>query len=234
MTEDFDDHQIAEAARSLVGNEVEAQEISWQEKRLREMLAPEVEVDLTVNPGSFDHLFADEDTYQAAIKKDQAEEESRRKDSESYKKRFSVTEQSVAAAVEQLRWALIDPVIHAAVIDYAHDKRATAESVEVVEAIRRDASLRYSVGKRLQEIATVTYSKDHELTYHEGVNPSYPGYDSIPHLLSGEYAGLLTLAMLDGTYKDEKHYNSPADGRHRRYAEAILKRIRSGATRDLE
>lgn len=113
--------------------------------------------------------------------------------------RTSVTEQSLADA----RSAYRNTTQEIKKIFNTYSDRGYMTELEAAEALRENYLLRMELGKylvdqlRLMEFLPSRLSNDSEIK-----RPNVQGYEEI--LSSKEYAALLAIAMLDGTYKDSK------------------------------
>jgi hypothetical protein len=76
---------------------------------------------------------------------------------------------------------------------------------ELTDAIRTDKSLRLEIGKYLlDKIQLRIYEMPDRIARNTEKNPNAPGYSHISGLRSQEYTARLALAMIDGTFDDER------------------------------
>ncbi len=99
---------------------------------------------------------------------------------------------------------------------------------EVAESIRNDDGLRLALGKHLLDKLNRMHYLPSRLTNDQDIKrPNVQGYDE--SMTSKEYATLLAISMLDGTYKDSpgdkiyiNRYGEVKNGQHRYAAQEAL------------
>lgn len=186
------------------------------------------------DPSEFDYdagIFGDDVQRQEAlgnIKPEPLDPEQR--DKEAFIKRGKVTEESVNAALPNLRGLRDDRVIKQELTRYTDEHPGTFRDADIMKALREDDQLRLSVGARLLSAAA---AYPYEVSSEEVKASQYPGYRHIPNMKSKEYVALLALSMADGTYKDPgqamgtQHNRMMVreNGRHREAARGVLRMI---------
>ncbi len=148
-----------------------------------------------------------------------------------------ITEDSRKLAAKRLDRAAVQDKVLAGVID-VHKKQLGLEgSLAVVDAMRNNSALRFSVGSHMLDKVNALAEKTPEklplrVVGNGGKMPPAEGlYPRISEMSSREYAALLALAKIDGSFNSAIH---PADkieydqqgiatlGQHRAAAETIL------------
>lgn len=88
----------------------------------------------------------------------------------------------------------------------------TFDSTENAQALLRDNNqLRSAVGQYLLQKVSNIPGLPERVVSNSQKRPSTRGYDVVTDLSSREYAALLALSMLDGTYKPERTTSDPID-----------------------
>lgn len=146
-------------------------------------------------------------------------------DLETPTRRSEITERSIADAVKRLaELRQTNPRLAGLITDRI--RGGVSDPHQMAEALRTDKELRLAVGKELLVEANIR-AKAGELPYQlqhdSGKTPTIDGYPE--GLSSREYAALLALSMLDGTFKRELTGGDEPGlrgGQHRTAAEQLL------------
>lgn len=139
-------------------------------------------------------------------------------------RRLKVTEQSQADAAMAYRFS--DQDIKAIVGPYAREHHGVWREEDMAKVLRDDPELRVQLGVYLLEKLETVGPLPKRFYGSATKNPNYVGYRN---MTSREYAALLALSMLDGTFKNpsgsdpiESKYGDIIRGQHRYAAMRIL------------
>jgi hypothetical protein len=202
--------------------------------RLEELFAPVLTVeDFRANnpqePESYDHLFMDEGPERDAIVSElQRKRDKRHMEEQKYP---TVTDESRADAVARLRDVrTADREINRILATYEGEHPGVVPDA-LVDAVRTDADLRYKLGDHLYNLKLTTrlHQMPDRVRDNTQKNPNSRGYSHL-RLRSQEYATLLALAMIDGTFIDRGNSDpivyaeggKAIVGQHRAAAELML------------
>ena len=144
--------------------------------------------------------------------------------------KFRVTEDSERKALSRLIRAMSYDEALEEMVRQRQAEKHIKSSLEMVDLIRTDADLRYDLGAYLMDKLKENIDRMPERVAVDGQkNPGHRGYKHLGRLTSQEYAVLLALAMLDGTYQEPSHDpikrlpdGSVELGQHRAAAEILL------------
>lgn len=141
----------------------------------------------------------------------------------------SVTEQSVAEAKSMLQQALLADKDLKGIIESTTGKSAADETI--VDELRTNPDLRVAVGQHfIERIKDLYQIMPERVRRNSQKNPGSKGYEDMPSVLSSrEYAALMALSMIDGTFNaaraDTETYDFTTDsgvGQHRYAARQVL------------
>jgi len=199
--------------------------------RLEMLFAPALTLDQMPPhpPVNYDYLFEKNDTKRQQLVAQAAQQDAERRQKElSY---HTVTDESRSAAAERLRLVRQhDSHIDALISSFERQKDIT-DPAETVDMVRTDADLRYGLGSYLLEdkLPMRIHKMPERIIHNTGKNPKHRGYVHIPGLRSQEYAVLLALSMIDGTFigapngdEIERKNGEVILGQHRAAAEELL------------
>lgn len=203
----------------------EAMRSEWPvlDERQRKLFAPfskpEEEVEQLVN---YDYLFSSQDQPELSVGRAAVI-----KSKDSIR---TTTEESEREAAIELISPAIDPVIIAIISQHVPE---TATSVERVKAIYNDAAVREELARYiLGKINKVIHKMPDRVVRNTQKKPDWIGYEG--YITSREYATLLAISMLDGSYKREPsmqdfgiEYDKNGQvilGQHRAAARLLLER----------
>jgi hypothetical protein len=199
---------------------------------LVQLLAPVMTVDEFMakrTPVQYDFLWDEEDEYQGQLHLNTQEAEIRREQENNYS---VVTNQSRAQAAARLQLAgTKDAVIHEIIENYRESSVTPKSDLDLVDSIRADADLRYELGDYLynEKLYRRLHMMPNRVKANSEKNIKNRGYDGRKRFTSQEYAVLLALSMLDGTFQDpgtdriELAANGQVkSGQHRAAAEELL------------
>lgn len=175
-----------------------------KDPRLVQLLAPikTIKEFTEENPGTqtnYDYMFMDDGPERDAIIEALRSERTKRQAEES--NHTIVTEESRAAASRQLGDVRRnDDTINNMLRDYEQKHPGVTD---LVEAIRTDSDLRYKIGEHLlNAIMPIRLQNMPErIRDNSQKKPNHSGYGHLRQITSREYATLLALAMIDGTYQ---------------------------------
>jgi|GEM_PF-4127379 len=210
----------------------EVQEVeSAREKRNRELFAPlpyfqKPVAEQAVEPQSYDYLFADEATFFSQPPKvDRFGNKERQ---------WLPTEQTRKAASERLITAAKRDEELVELIQRQAKEIDLSDPMKVVDALRLKPDFRLVVGNHLLEkmdaFAAMPGVMPDRIARNTDKSADKGGYP-IRTMTSREYATLLALSMIDGTFdegqvagsdKIERHYGEVRQGQHRAAAREIL------------
>lgn len=144
--------------------------------------------------------------------------------------KFRVTEDSERKAFSRLIRAMSYDEALEEIVRRRQAEKHIQSSLEMVDLIRTDADLRYDLGAYLMDkLKENIYKMPDRVAVDRQKTPEHIGYKHLGRLSSQEYAVLLALAMLDGTYHEPDHNpikRLPGGqvelGQHRAAAEILL------------
>jgi hypothetical protein len=141
----------------------------------------------------------------------------------------SVTEESVSFSRKILEGKL-DPRVMHIVAEYAPN---AANIEELIDTIRNNAELRLALAELfLNKIDNNIGSMPERIVRNGQKKPNHLGYKHLQYISTREYAALIALSMLDGTFKEAATKadgirmgddGKPVVGQHRYAAELLLK-----------
>ncbi len=119
--------------------------------------------------------------------------------------RTRVTPESKKMAEERLEQAYAADSGLAEIFDNYLNAKGISDRKDLTEAMRSDKDLRIAVGGYLiDKIDRLFREMPERVQDDTEKKPSTEGYDHIPRMTSREYATLLALSMLDGTFDDKR------------------------------
>lgn len=179
-----------------------------RDPRLELLFAPRLsrqEVAGPATPTNYNYLFeADAVQAEALLVQAQAADAVTR---EEYKKLPTISTEMKQAAMARLWEARWDPVTDAIVGKYEQQIDGNDPSM-TVDALRTNADLRYELGSYYlrDKLPQLGLRLPRRVAINAQKRPGHNGYTHIPELRSREYAAMLALSMIDGTY------DQPGDG----------------------
>lgn len=182
---------------------------------------------------TYEHLF-EKDDEEYVLKSAAFSEQALERRKEEAKHPVVTSEDKANALVALQKARASDSSINAIISEYEGKLGKDQQQYDIVDLIRKDGDLRYRLGRYLlydKMSARMALMPD-RISNNDQKGPSHRGYEHIPNLRSREYASMLALSMLDGTYKgysngDEIKYDSsgrPTVGQHRGAAHILLGR----------
>ena len=143
-----------------------------------------------------------------------------------------VNDQSRNAAIDRLKTVRQADKNINNLINLFQQSDNIVEPKDVVEMIRTNTDLRYALGEYLLEkkLPERLNNMPERIVRNTNKNPNHRGYGHLPNLSSREYAVLLALSMIDGSFQepargDEVERDAsgrPVLGQHRGAAEELL------------
>jgi hypothetical protein len=120
-----------------------------------------------------------------------------------YERAAVVTSDMKDAAWTRVSEARRDPIADAIIAKYENTS-LPSDKHSVVDTLRTTSALRYELGSYYlrDKLPTMIERLPSQVAADDQKVPSHVGYDHIPNLRSQEYAAMLTLSMLDGTFED--------------------------------
>lgn len=192
------------------GSELTAPNEADKNSRIAELFAPRLTK--SERPQAKKSAGEDIDTYTRMLTGEELPEpklslqEKIAKENEELKYVDTPGEEEIKAARNRLREAMSrDRIIEAIVDKYVSNEAWRGN--EVVEIVRKNADLRYELGSYLlrDKIPMIKRERPHDLPDRVFVgrqkNANHTGYAHLGYLNSQEYAAMLALSMVDGTYK---------------------------------
>jgi hypothetical protein len=131
-------------------------------------------------------------------------------------------------SLTRMREAEHDPIIEAIITKHVGGGSRDASTVELM---RTNADLRYELGSYLlrDKIPHMRINRSHDLServfYAGEKSPNHKGYNRLGKVRSDEYAVMIALSMMDGTYQK----TGPADAIERKDGKVITGMHRAGA-----
>ena len=155
-----------------------------------------------------------------------------------FRERSRVTKESLdSASRELMSLKYKDPIINDILTKFQSENN-NVYGDELLKAIRVNPELRKAIGSRLRDL-----SEANAYSVRTGIGTALkkvdaPGYELMPpRMTSKEYVGLLMLAMIDGSYKEnpsdpiiKDNFGSVITGNHRSSARSILRSVGSLST----
>ena len=147
--------------------------------------------------------------------------------------RTKVTPESKKMAEERIEQAYMSDPGLAEIFNKFSSENGVADRSELTEAMRNNKDLRIEVGVYLlAKIDRLFHQMPERIQDDTEKKPSTEGYNHIPVMTSREYATLLAISMLDGTFDDKRvggdtiEYREGTDkvilGQHRAAAQKLI------------
>lgn len=148
--------------------------------------------------------------------------------------RWAVTEQSERAAISKLAMAASADYQVGGIVDAYRARHDNINFADVPEAIRTDDELRGQLAEHfLAKVDAKADAMPDRVRYNDRLKrPTITGYEDFKDMTSREYAVLLALAKVDGTFKPNLEETDPVDrtgigdgvfrGQHRVAADILL------------
>lgn len=205
-----------------------------KDPRLEVLFAPKMTLDefRSANPvaiESYDHLFMADSPERNKALAEQSLRSAQRKNEEA--KYTNITDESRKnAAVQLSKSRMSDRVLDSTLRKFELDN---PNITNLVDEIRTNADLRYALGNYFltSKLPSKLHKMPNRILGNSEKSPNHNGYKGL-HLTSREYASMLALAMIDGTFmgtpQGDEILTRPSDGsvivgQHRAAAMELLK-----------
>lgn len=225
------------------GSELTAPNETERNTRVEELFAPrltnserpKIDPKQTSDSDFYTRLLKGEPALQTA----ETYQEKLKREAEDAKYITEPTDEQKRTAWGRLHEAESDLVIEAIISKYV-TREGPRDPVSVTDTLRTNADLRYELGSYLlrDKLPKIAREQPHDIPSRVFVggqkSPNHRGYAHLGHINSREYAVILALSMLDGTFSDpgigdpiERNSKGYIElGQHRAAAEVLLSPIR--------
>ena len=204
-----------------------------RDKRLEAVFKPilsEAEMPAAEPEASYSYLF---EKNEAAYQKKQEQQMVKERLRDQEKHKYSVvTEQSRDRAIQRLDSARRADIGIDEIIAKYQRELDISDPKDVVDMIRKNADVRYDLGTYLlkEKLPRRMHMMPERIARNTQKNPHHRGYQQVGALSSQEYATLIALSMIDGSYQEpgagdpiyRDSAGTPIQGQHRAAAEELL------------